>query len=441
MNLPNLLLGVLIGALPAALLVWLFLSSRCRAEHRVLADRNARLETELAEAKKLAAQLQAQLTQLTANLATAQTELVHSEKRQAEFARELEQMQQRNQTAFENLANRLLDEKAARFTAQNQTNLDQLLSPLKQQLTDFKKKVEDVYTHETAERRALREQIESLRGLNLQVTEDARNLTLALKGDSKAQGTWGELILERVLERSGLTRDVEFTVQTNLKSDTGANLRPDVLIHLPQQKHFVIDSKVSLTAYERSCSAETPDGRAKALLLHAQSIRAHVQELAEKNYQDLYQITAPDFVFMFIPVEPALGAALQADAAIFNDAFDRKVILVTPSTLLVTLRTVAQIWKQEKQTRNALEIARKSGALYDKFEGLYQDLLAVGDKLRQATAAHQDALDKLKHGRGNLISRVEDLKKLGAKAQKALPGGLVEEASEADSSPARDDRE
>jgi len=229
------------------------------------------------------------------------------------------------------------------------------------------------------------------------------------------------MILERILERSGLTRGVEFSVQENLKSDAGANLRPDVVIHLPEKRHLVVDSKVSLTAYERSCSAEEPEARKAAMQQHAQSLRAHVQELAEKNYANLYGITAPDFVFMFIPVEPALGAALQADGAVFNHAFDRKVILVTPSTLLVTLRTVAQIWKQEKQTRNALEIARKSGALYDKFEGLYGDLVEVGERLKQASGAHQDALDKLKTGRGNLMSRVEDLKQLGAKAQKSLP--------------------
>ena len=290
--------------------------------------------------------------------------------------------------------------------------------------------MEAAHTDETADRRALREQIASLRDLNAQVTEDARNLTLALKGESKTQGDWGEMILERVLERSGLTKGAEFSVQENLKSDAGANLRLDVIIHLPEKKHFVVDSKVSLNAYERYCSGAAPEDRKAALRQHAQSLRAHVQELAVKNYQDLYQIAAPDFVFMFIPIEPALGAALQDDSAVFDDAFDKKVILVTPSTLLVTLRTVAQIWKQEKQTRNALEIARKSGALYDKFEGFYQDLLEVGDQLKKAAAAHQDALDKLKTGRGNLVSRVEDIKKLGAKAQKSLPDALLGEAAE-----------
>jgi DNA recombination protein RmuC len=227
-----------------------------------------------------------------------------------------------------------------------------------------------------------------------------------------------------------LTKGIEFSVQENLKRDTGANVRPDVIINLPDKKHFVVDSKVSLTAYERFCSTQDPDARETALRQHAQSLRAHVQELADSSYENLYQITTPDFVFMFIPIEPALGVALQADSAIFNDAFDKKVILVTPSTLLVTLRTVEQIWKQEKQTRNALDIARKSGLLYDKFEGLYRDLLKVGDKLKEASAVHQEALDKLKTGRGNLFGKVEELKKLGAKAQKSLPDGVLEEAAE-----------
>jgi DNA recombination protein RmuC len=222
-------------------------------------------------------------------------------------------------------------------------------------------------------------------------------------------------------------------VQANLKSEEGVNLRPDVIINLPDKKHFVIDSKVSLTAYERLYSIENPTEREIAMRQHVQSLRTHIQQLAQKKYQDQYAITAPDFIFMFIPIEPALGLALQKDATIFNDAFEKRIILVTPSTLLATLLTIAQIWKQEKQTRNALEIARKSGALYDKFEGLYQDLLEVSKNISKAASANQNVLDKLKNGRGNLIKSVEELKRLGAKTQKSLPSNLLDAATESDS--------
>ena len=428
----SLAIGISAGGLAGSAICWLFLSVRLRSERQLLAEKAARLETDLAEAKTQAARLQDRLTSLTGELAAARANLTHAEARQEEVSREIERMQARNQAEFENLANRILEEKSARFTTQNQANLHQLLDPLKQQITEFKQKVEATHTDDKVDRASLLVQIQSLKDLNTQVTADARNLALALKGDSKTQGAWGELILERILERSGLTKGIEFTVQENLKSDTGANLRPDVIIHLPEKRHFVVDAKVSLTAYERFCSTADPEERKAALRQHTQSLRAHVQELADKNYASLYAITTPDFVFMFIPIEPALGAALQGDSALFNDAFDRKVILVTPSTLLVTLRTVAEIWKQENQTRNALEIARKSGALYDKFEGLYRDLLEVGNKLNQAAAAHADALSKLKTGRGNLISRVEEIKKLGAKTQKSLPADLLDEGLSAE---------
>jgi DNA recombination protein RmuC len=403
---------------------------RHKAEWAALEAKTAQLENSLSLGKVEIAQAQGQVLQLTSSLATARANLANADLRLENNAREIEVLQTRLKTEFENLANRILEEKSTRFTAQNQTNLDQVLGPLKTQIHEFKQRIEQVYSNETADRAALRTQIESLRALNTQVTEEARNLTLALKGDSKAQGNWGELILERVLERSGLTRGVEFTVQTTLKSEEGSNLRPDVIIHLPENKHLVIDSKVSLTAYERCFSAVDSETQEAALREHVQSVRKHVEELASKKYQDLYQISAPDFVFMFLPVEPAFTRALQADSSLFNEAFEKKVILVTPSTLLATLRTVAHIWKQEKQTRHALDIAKKSGALYDKFVGLYEDLTDLGDKLKSASDCHRDALNKLREGPGNLIKRVEDIKRLGAKAGKSLPSQLVEEAEE-----------
>jgi DNA recombination protein RmuC len=422
-----------IGLTAGGVIAWLIQSLRSRGELRVLTELNTALDRNLGETKSQLALMQNQVLELTSTLATAKADLVNAQNRMHEYSRDLDQMQTRLKTEFQNLANQILEEKTAKFTAQNQVNLEQLLSPLKLQIGEFKQKVEDVYTIETADRAVLRNEIESLRKLNAVVTEEAQNLTLALKGDSKAQGNWGELILEKVLENSGLNAGEEFTVQTTLKSDSGFNLRPDVVIHLPESKHFVVDSKVSLTAYERYCSATDPSEQEAALKEHVGSIRSHVEELARKKYQDLYQINAPDFVFMFVPIEPAFSRALQGDHALFNDAFEKRVILVTPSTLLATLRTVAQIWKQEKQTRNALEIAKKSGALYDKFVGLYEDLTEIGSKLNATTEVYHSALNKLKHGRGNLIKSVEDIKKLVARAGKDLPAVLVQEAGEEDS--------
>ena len=317
------------------------------------------------------------------------------------------------------------------MTDQNKSNIDQLLSPLKTQIDGFKSRIEQVYTTETADRSALRTQIESLTKLNLQMTEEAKNLTLALKGDSKSQGDWGEMILEKVLETSGLVKDVEFTIQESFKSEEGSDLRPDVIINLPEHRHFVIDSKVSLTAYERYCNAAEEKDRSTSLKEHIQSIRSHVDELAEKKYHDLYQITVPDFVFMFVPIEPALLIAVREDQTLFNYAFKKNVVLLTPSTLLATLKTVEYMWKQEKQTRNAKEIARRSGALYDKFMGLYDDLLDIGKKLDLTTGVYHSALNKLKTGKGNLIKSLDDIKKLGAKTSKELPSGIVQEADEA----------
>jgi DNA recombination protein RmuC len=426
------ILYVVIGFLVGGVIAWLTQSLRSRAELRALTERNTALDYNLREAKSQLAMTQNQVLELTGTLATARADLINAQNRMQEYTRDLDQMQARVKMEFQNLANQILEEKTAKFTVQNQVNLEQLLSPLKLQIGEFKRKVEDVHTADTADRAVLRNEIESLRRLNAVVTEEAQNLTLALKGDSKIQGNWGELILEKVLENSGLTAGEEFTVQTSLKSESGSNLRPDVVIHLPENRHFVVDSKVSLTAYERYCSATHPDEQEAALKEHVGSVYGHVDELAAKKYQDLYQINVPDFVFMFVPIEPAFSRALQGDPALFNYAFGKKIILVTPSTLLATLRTVAQIWKQEKQTRNAMEIAKRSGALYDKFVGLYEDLVEIGVKLNATTDAYQSALNKLRDGRGNLIKSVDDIKKLGAKAGKELPPVVVQEAMEGD---------
>ena len=404
-------------------IAWFIQSARLRTENRVLLERNESIDRNLKEAKSQLGAAQDKALALTSSLAATQADLANAKEMETRLTKE-----------FENLAHKTLEVAASKLTDQNKSNIDQLLSPLKTQIDGFKSRIEQVYTTETADRSALRTQIESLTKLNLQMTEEAKNLTLALKGDSKSQGDWGEMILEKVLETSGLIKDVEFTIQASFKNNEGSDLRPDVIINLPERRHFVIDSKVSLTAYERYCNMTDENDRNVALKEHIKSIRAHVDELAEKKYHDLYQITVPDFVFMFVPVEPALLIAVREDQTLFNYAFKKNVVLLTPSTLLATLKTVEYMWKQEKQTRNAKEIARRSGALYDKFMGLYDDLLDIGKKLDSTTSVYHSALNKLKTGKGNLIKSLDDIKKLGAKTSKELPSGVAEEADEVDES-------
>ena len=421
-----------VAFLAGAALTWALLKLRVQAQQAVLIERCAAAERTQSETKQTLEAARLQILDLNTRLAKADADLQNANTRMQEYARDFEAMQNRLKTEFENLANRILEEKSSKFTAQNQNNLEQLLGPLKTQIGEFKTRVEHVYNTETADRSALRQQIDSLKDLNQKINEEAKNLTLALKGDSKAQGNWGELILEKVLESSGLKKGTEYVVQNSLKTDEGKTVRPDVIINLPENKHFIIDSKVSLTAYEQYCSSENSDDQKVLLKEHIKSVRKHVDELAAKKYHDLYQINAPDFVFMFVPVEPAFSLALRSDGNLFIDAFERKVILVTPTTLLATLRTVDQIWKQELQTRNALEIARKSGDLYDKFVLFYTSLEKVNSKLNETQTAFKDVFDDVKTGRGNLIKRVEDIKKLGIKASKELPPNVMQQAIETD---------
>ena len=274
---------------------------------------------------------------------------------------------------------------------------------------------------------ALKEQLLGLKDLNQQMTKEATNLTKALKGDSKMQGNWGELVLERVLEKSGLEKDREYFVQQNFTRADGSRVLPDVVLHLPDNKRMIIDSKVSLTDYERFVNADE-EHRPQFLKAHVNSIRRHVDQLSEKNYQDLYDMESPDFVLLFIPIEPAFAVAINHDNSLYNKAFEKNIVIVTPSTLLATLRTIDTMWNNEKQQQNAIEIAKQAGALYDKFEGLVKDLTGVGKKLDDAKKDYSSAMNKLVDGRGNLITSVEKLKKLGAKAKKALPEAIIKRA-------------
>jgi len=338
----------------------------------------------------------------------------------AEQKSSYEQSQQKLNKDFELIANKILEEKSTKFIEQNRTNLDIILNPLKENIKAFEDKVEKVYKAESDERNILKGVISELQIQSKLIQEDANNLTKALKGDSKKQGNWGEIILEKVLERSGLVRDQEYRIQASHTSAEGSRYQPDVVIDLPDDKHLVIDAKVSLVAYERSVSADTDEEREGYLKQHLASIKNHIQELSSKNYQDLYKINSPDFVLLFVPIESSFSIAVQKDAELFNFAWDRRVVIVSPSTLLATLRTIASMWKQERQNRNVMEIARLSGNMYDKFVGFITDLENIGKYIKNGQDAYDKAINKLSAGAGNLTNTSEKIKKLGAKATKQI---------------------
>lgn len=349
--------------------------------------------------------------------------------RNKEQKEEVEKLQEKFTKEFENLANKILDEKSNKFTEQNKENMKNILSPLQDKIQLFEKKVEDTHKESIDYHAALRQQILGLREMNLQMSKETLNLTKALKGDSKMQGNWGELILERVLEKSGLEKDREYFVQQSHVNQEGQRVFPDVVINLPDGKKMVVDSKVSLTAYEKHINEEDESLKNGYLKEHVNSIKRHVEQLGDKNYQDLYQIESPDFVLLFIPMEPAFALALNEDTTLYNKAFEKNIVIVTPSTLLATLRTIDSMWTNQKQQENAFEIARQAGALYDKFEGFVADLIKVGKKIDESKMEYQGAMNKLVEGKGNLITSVEKLKKMGAKAKKALPDNILNRAN------------
>jgi len=303
------------------------------------------------------------------------------------------------------------------------------LNPLQEKIQLFEKKVEETQKENISIHSALKEQLLNLQNQNLKITQEAENLTKALKGDSKMQGNWGELVLERVLEKSGLEKDREYSVQQSFQREDGSRVLPDVIINLPDGKKMVVDSKVSLTDYERFTNAEEED-RPKYLKDHINSLRRHVEQLSAKKYEDLYEMESPDFVLLFVPIEPAFAIAINEDNTIYTKAFEKNIVIVTPSTLLATLRTIDTMWNNEKQQKNAIEIARQAGALYDKFEGFVSDLTKVGKKMDEAKNEYRGAMNKLVEGRGNIVTSIEKLKKMGAKAKKSIPEPILKRAEE-----------
>jgi len=363
-------------------------------------------------------------------LVSRDSELINLKQRLEEEKKNLEAIQERSRVEFENVAHRILKQQTADFTITSQKGLQDILTPLRERIQDFEKKVDLTYEKGLKDQSDLKAELLKIYDLSVTLDKDAKNLTNALKSDSKRQGNWGEIILERVLERSGLIKDQEYYLQFSTKNEQGAIMRPDVVIRLPEDKHLVIDSKVSLTAYTEYVSAEEEHLRSKKLREHLDSIRRHIKELSEKRYDQLLGINSPDFVLMFMPVEPAFALAVQADHELFNYAWHERVVIVSPTTLLATLRTVSSIWKFEKQNQNALEIADRGGKLYDKFASFVNDLENIGQNIEKAEKSYQDAHKKLISGSGNLIRQVEQIKIMGVTTKKSLPETLINEADE-----------
>ncbi|MBF04525.1 MAG: DNA recombination protein RmuC [Flavobacterium sp.] len=400
-----------------------------QVKNQLLAEK-LQFEKTLAQVVSEKENLQKEKEALAIHLAKKENDFDNLLERNKEQKQEVNELQEKFTKEFENLANKILEEKTTKFTEQNKENLKIILNPLQEKIQLFEKKVEDTHKESIDYHAALRQQILGLREMNDKMSKETVNLTKALKGDSKMQGNWGELVLERVLEKSGLEKGREYEVQQSFTSQEGGRIMPDVIINLPDGKKMVIDSKVSLTAYERYVNEE--DETAKNIILkeHVTSVKRHVDQLSDKNYQDIYQMESPDFVLLFIPIEPAFALALNEDSTLYNKAFEKNIVIVTPATLLATLRTIDSMWTNQKQQENAIEIARQAGALYDKFEGFVSDLIKIGKKMDEAKSEYGNAMNKLVDGKGNLVVSVEKLKKMGAKAKKALPESVLKRASE-----------
>ena len=429
----GIILAVMAGVLAVIVIGLLFWVGKIReklaaeAQRRAVAEEKSSrvpgLEGELDKAQQENTQLQTKMTEL-------ETRLEGERKNAEEKLSLLQEARDQLKLEFQNVANKIFEDKSLKFTEQNKENIEGVLKPMREQLVDFKKKVEDVYDKESKDRVSLLTEIIHLKSLNERISEDAINLTNALKGQSKTRGSWGEMILERVLEESGLHKGREYEVQAMYASEGGQRRHPDVIVHLPESKDIVIDSKVSLTAYEKYCSADTDEKREKRLKEHVISIRTHIKELSNKRYEELEGISTLDFVLMFLPIEGAFWTAIESEQGLFNEAFDKNIMLVSPSTLLATLRIINNIWRYEDQNKNALIIAKKAGDLHDKFVGFVDALEDVGQKIGKAHESYKTARDRLSKGKGNLVRRTEELKQLGVKAKKELPEGLVVQALE-----------
>ncbi len=420
------IVAIILGILFGSAAVYLIMRNRYTGATKLSAEKENLLLRSIDELKEKLSEKEKLLFDLNGEYNAKQAEYRALEEKLLEHKKEIEDLQIRFSTEFKNLANEILEEKSRKFTEQNKINLNDILKPLGERIKDFEKKVEEVYVKESQQRFSLKEEVKRLAELNQQISKEANNLTKALKGESKSQGIWGEIILESILEKSGLAKDREYFIQESFRNEDEKRQQPDVILIYPGNRSIVIDSKVSLTAYERYVSAEDDKQRDSALKEHLLSVRKHIQELSSKNYQDMYQLNSLDFVMMFLPVEPAYLLAIQADSEIWQYAYDRRILLISPTNLIAALKLVVSLWRQEYQNKNALEIARRSGELYDKFVGLVEDLSDVGLKLKQTQKSYEASMNKLHLGKGNLVKRAQDLKELGIKTKKEMPQNILD---------------
>ena len=425
MELLFLILGIILGAAG----IWFIMKSRSTSDSKIYEEKLNSLSRQYGDIKDQINEKESALFELHGQLASKTADNKNLEEKLTLQKREIEQLQERFSIEFKNLANEILEEKTKKFTEQNKTNLDQLLKPLGEKIRDFQKKVEETYDKEAQQRFSLKEEVKRLAELNQQVSKEASNLTRALKGESKTQGNWGEVILESILEKSGLVKDREYFIQQSFTDQNGKRLQPDVVVSYPGDRSIVVDSKVSLTAYEKYTATDDPVLQEKELKSHIQSIKNHIVDLSGKNYQDIYSLHSLDFVMMFLPVEPAYYLAIQQEPDLWNFAYERRILLISPTNLIAALKMVESMWRQEYQSNNARLIAQKSGDMYDKFVGLVGDLIDVGNKLKTTQKSYEDAMNKLSTGKGNLVKRAEDLKELGLKTKKEMPKAVIERAT------------
>ena len=406
-----------------------FTKLKFEKEHSALEERNSFLNERLNDATEDLKTIQLEKEALIAAKTRLATELKNSENEMQNNKEELNKIQEKFTKEFENLANKILEEKSTKFTEQNKLNITSILNPLKEKIEGFEKKVSESQKESIGMHSALKEQLNNLKDLNLQMSKEAINLTKALKGDSKAQGDWGETQLEILLEKANLAKDIHFTTQGGYRDEDGRLKKPDFIINLPDKRHLIVDSKVSLTNYEAYFNAEDEEQKKLHLKRHIESIRKHIKELSEKKYETLYEINTPDYVLMFVPIEPAYLLALNNNNQLYLEALDKNVVLVSTSTLLATLSTVSSMWRQENQKNNVLEIANHAGRLFDQFVNLTDDLIKVGTQLKTVQGSYDTSMKKLT-GKGNLVKKVEKIRELGAKTSKIMNKNLLDRASQ-----------
>ena len=429
------LLLLVSGLALGTLVTWLVLKSKFSTDAQtsqtnvlVEKEKNSALQEQLKEIKRDIEIERTRVLEVNNELASAEADYRNLQEKLGDQKKEMESLNEKFALQFKNLANEIFEEKSKKFTDQNKANIFDLLKPLGEKIVDFEKKVEETHKDNISRSSALREQLENLQKLNVQMTREAENLTRALRGDSQTQGAWGEFILESILEKSGLEKDREYSIQESFTTPEG-RLRPDVIIRLPENKHVVIDSKVSLRAYNNFVNAQTDEEKVQFLKNHLTSIRQHMKSLGDKNYQNISD-NSPDFVIMFIPIEPAYILAIQSEKALYEEALERRIVFVSPTLLIPSLQLIKNIWKQEYQNRHVLEIANKAGDLYDKFVGFTEDMITLGRNLDSAKKFYEESMKKLSFGSGNLVRRVEDLRKLGARANKSIDNNLLKRSED-----------